>query len=292
MARRSYTTPLTKRTTRTLAAGALGLVIFAFVLVPPSSGQVSGIGLAITPAFQTPLIVGQQNQPAIVQLVNNSVGVQAAVETVTVTNIRLNPGCATSAVVGGAGAPSPCTTLEPRPVPAQPILDLDDASTAGTTCPGGPFAITGPDAEGDYAFTPTGAVTLAPVGQPGASCRIEFTFDVIQAPNDGQTFQSASLVATSLTFPGGVPQTGVSHVSISLPPTTTTTTTTTTPAPTVAPATTTTTVRVAVLPGVVTTTPSRGALAATGADDLLVPGLGLLLVGFLGLVALRRARNG
>lgn len=263
-------------------AGSLALVAAALGLAPAATGQLSGLGLAITPAFQSPVAVGQQNQPAVLQLVNESVGPQAVVDTVTVTNVRLHPACAGSAVLGGPGAPSPCGVLEPRPDPNLPILDLDDVSTAGTSCPGAPFAISGPDAEGDYAFTPTaGPLTLAPLGRRGESCLIHFTFDVVQAPTDGLTFQAAALLATSPSFTGGVPQTGASSVAVAQPPTTTT-----------VPATT-TTVPVAVLPAVVTTVPARvrATLASTGARAMVVPGLGLLLLGLVGLASLRRVRS-
>ena len=52
------------------------------------------------------------------------------------------------------------------------------------------------------------------MGQPGSSCIITFNFDVIQRPIDGSTFQTVALVATSPTFPGGAPQTGVSIVNV------------------------------------------------------------------------------
>ena|GEM_PF-1475788 len=197
-----------------MASLAVAVLALAVTLVPNLvSAQVAGLGISVTPAFTNPVTVGQQDRPALVQFVNNSFGAQAAVESVTLTNIRINPSCATSAV--DPNAPSPCPTPEPRPNPALPIFALDATSTAGTTCPGGPFTITGPDAEGDYTFTPTGGpVILGPVGSPTASCVINFTFDVIQRPNDGATFQSAAVLATSPTFPGGVPQTGVSTVVV------------------------------------------------------------------------------
>ena len=142
-----------------------------------------------------------------------------------------------------------------------------------------------PGCRGDYAFTPNaGPLTLAPIGQPGASCLNQFTFDVVQAPTDGLTFQAAALLATSPSFTGGVPQTGASSVVINQPPTTTTTTT--------VPATT-TTVPVAVLPAVVTALRPRvqPTLASTGARAMVVPGLGLLLLGLLGLAWLRRVQS-
>src|SRR5206468_3574559 len=116
----------------------------------------------------------------------------------------LNPSCQDSGGNQPQGSgPSPCAagTSEPRPNPALPVLALNPASTVGTTCPGGPFVISGPDAEGDYVFTPTtGPVTLAGVGQPGSSCVIAFTFNVIQRPNDGDTGVFARALFTSPTL--------------------------------------------------------------------------------------------
>ena len=272
--------PRHRWTVRALAACGLAFGTAAFGLAPTASAQLAGLGLAITPGFQNPVTVGQQDQSALVQLVNDSFGLLAAIESVNVTNIRMNPGCAVSSVIGGAATPSPCGTPEPRADSSQPILDLDQSSVAGTTCTGGPFMISGPDAQGDYAFTPTGGpVTLAPVGQPGSSCRIRFTFDVVQAPSDGATFQVTALLATSLTFPGGVPQTGVSLTAVNAAPTTTTTigrTTTTTAAAGVSSATT-------VPPGVAPVLGAPPTLARTGARELLVPGAALLALGLLGL---------
>ncbi|HEX3623159.1 MAG TPA: hypothetical protein VHT97_12665 [Acidimicrobiales bacterium] len=189
----------------------------ALSLAPGLAGAqaVGGIGTAITPAFTSPVVVGAQNQPALVQFVNASFGT-AAGDTVTLSNIRLNPSCATSTVDTNPADPSPCPTPEPRPIPGSPIITLSPSSTvANTTCPGGPFAITGPDAEGDYTITPTtGPITLGPVGSPTATCSIGFTFNVVQRPTDGSTFQVASLVATSPTFPGGLPQSGASAVVV------------------------------------------------------------------------------
>ncbi|MDQ4090629.1 MAG: hypothetical protein M3163_10060 [Actinomycetota bacterium] len=71
-------------------------------------------------------------------------------------------------------------------------------TAAGTTCPGGPFTISGPDRDGDYSVTPnSGPATLAPVGLPGPSCIIRFTFDTVQRPTDGSTAVVAVARASS-----------------------------------------------------------------------------------------------
>ncbi|HEX2046982.1 MAG TPA: hypothetical protein VHF27_04400 [Acidimicrobiales bacterium] len=189
----------------------------AITLAPgPASSQVAGLGGSVTPAFQSPVTVGDQNQPALIQLVNAAFGPQAATEPITVTDIRVNTSCQGLGTAPDPLGPSPCPAgfSEPRPNPALPVLDLDATSGPGTTCPGGPFIITGPDAEGDYTFTPTtGPVTLAGVGQPGSSCIITFTFDVIQRPNDGATDVFAAATFTSPTL-GSAPQTGRTTVVV------------------------------------------------------------------------------
>jgi hypothetical protein len=199
---------------RVALLGFLMLATLITVLVPtPASAQVAGLGVAVTPAFDSPATVGEQDQPALIQFTNNSFGPQAAIEPVTLSSLRINTSCASS-TVAGTGA-SPCLTPEARPNPALPVLKLDALNTAGTTCGGGPFLVSGPDAEGDYAITPTGGpLVLAPVGNPSSSCVITFTFDVVQRPTDGAVFQVVGLVATSPTFPGGAPQTGATLVTV------------------------------------------------------------------------------
>ncbi|MDQ4071154.1 MAG: Ig-like domain repeat protein, partial [Actinomycetota bacterium] len=197
------------------------LAALATMVVVPQSGsaQPTGLGIAVTPVFDSPVVVGEQDQPALIQFVNGTFGTAAAFP-VAITNIRINTSCDSGLVIGDPAAPTPCPVPEPRPDPTRPVLALDPVSGPGTTCPGGPFAIVGPDAEGDYIIQPTTApaVTLAPVGQPGSSCVIQFTFDVLQRPFDGETAAVVSVVATSLQPPPGTPpptpQTGSTTVII------------------------------------------------------------------------------
>src|SRR5687767_8931339 len=92
---------LIQRSPRRIALLALVLLSTALSLVPnPAKAQVAGLGVGVTPAFDSPVVVGEQDQPALIQLVNNSFGPQAAIDPVTLTNLRINTSCATSAVDG------------------------------------------------------------------------------------------------------------------------------------------------------------------------------------------------
>src|SRR4051794_14506971 len=128
---------------------AIALVAGAATLVPNlAAGQVAGLGGSVTPAFTNPVTVGAQNQPAIVQLVNGAFGPQAATETLTISNIELNPSCQDSTNQPQGTGPSPCLagTTEPRPNPALPVLALNPPTTVATTPPGGPLLTPGPPA--------------------------------------------------------------------------------------------------------------------------------------------------
>ena len=188
----------------------LGLVLSA--APGPASAQVSGLSASVVPSFSSPVVVGQEDADGLIQFVNTSFGA-GAVEPVTVSAIHVNPSCAASAatLVGA----SPCPTPEPRPNPLAPILALGATSAAGTTCPGGPFVISGPDGDGDYTFTPSsGPTTLAPVGQPGSSCIIRFTFDTVQRPSDGATGVVVVARFASPSFPGGIVSSGAGRVEV------------------------------------------------------------------------------
>ena len=93
----------------------------AVTLVPNLvSAQIAGLGGSVTPAFQTPVTVGDQNRSGLIQLVNGAFGPQAATETLTITNIEVNTSCQNSTNQPSAVGPSPCApgTTEPRPNPA------------------------------------------------------------------------------------------------------------------------------------------------------------------------------
>ncbi|HEX2184514.1 MAG TPA: hypothetical protein VHN78_03295, partial [Chloroflexota bacterium] len=82
---------------RRVFAIMLAALAAATTLAPgPAPAQVAGLGGSVTPAFQSPVTVGEQNQPGLIQLVNGAFGPQAATETLTVTNIEVNTSCQNS----------------------------------------------------------------------------------------------------------------------------------------------------------------------------------------------------
>jgi len=161
----------------------------ASIIVPgPANAQVNAIIISSGPAFPANVTVGDQNQPGLIAITNNSVGNLSTVP-VTITNIRMNPSCTSAGTAVGA---EPCTSPEPRALPGQPIFNIDPIASgrAGTACAGLLFSVSPPNPNGTVTFTPTGPVVLAPVttGGPTTTCIIDFTFDVVQRPTDGSTF--------------------------------------------------------------------------------------------------------
>jgi len=177
-----------RRFPRQLQAGLVAALIITTVTVGsnPAQAQVNALAVAAGPAFPSSVQVGQQNQPGLIAVTNNSVG-NLATQPVTITNIRLNPSCANS--FSGSGN-EPCTQPDSRSLPG-PILGMDAIATGrpGTACAGILFAVSAPNANGTVTFTPTSPVVLAPVttGGPTTTCLIDFTFDVLQRPLDGST---------------------------------------------------------------------------------------------------------
>jgi hypothetical protein len=178
----------------------------------PAGAQVSAIAASALPAFISNVNVGDQNKPALISITNHSIGAAGDVN-VTVSNIRLHPSCAASGAVA-------CATPEPRPTAAQPIFNVDPATgRAGTSCAGILFSVSAPDAFGTVTFTPSSPVILAAVslGGPHTSCMIDFTFDVVQRPQDGVTtaFLAANVSADGF---GSTTVTGVSSpISVAAP---------------------------------------------------------------------------
>jgi len=170
----------------------------ASITVEPdrADAQVNAIAVSTAPAFPSTVTVGDQNQPGLLALTNNSVG-NLSTQPVTITNIRLNPSCVSAGTAVGA---EPCTQPEPRLIPG-PIFNIDPIATgrASTACAGIFFAVSPPNANGTVTFTPTAPVILAPVTTGGATttCIIDFTFDVTQRPIDGQTFAVAFVDAAA-----------------------------------------------------------------------------------------------
>ncbi|HVL06375.1 MAG TPA: hypothetical protein VM388_10315, partial [Acidimicrobiales bacterium] len=154
-----------------MAALATVVVCIAapFVALGPAF---AGVGFGVVPTFPTNVTVGQSGLPASLTVSNVSTPPENAAP-VTLTSITLVPSCGTNAAAFDCPAPDPNVfQLSPTGV-----------GEAGTACAGTVFTITQVDpAQGKYQFTPATPVVLQPPGQPGDTCRINFTFDVVRAP--------------------------------------------------------------------------------------------------------------
>jgi uncharacterized repeat protein (TIGR01451 family) len=184
------------------------LTVTALTFAPnPVRGQISGIQISSAPVFPASTTVGAQNVPAAFVITNNSLGAPINNQNVTITNIRINASCDSIPAVG-----SLCPAPEPRPVPSLPILDLEPpgavsvdppgpAATgrAGTACAGTVFPVSAPDANGTVTLTPLAPVILGPsaVGGAGAQCIIDFTFDALQRPLDGDVLVNSFVDAAT-----------------------------------------------------------------------------------------------
>jgi len=142
-----------------MALALVGAALSA-VPAPPAQAQLNTVAVSVGAAFPSTVTVGAQNQPAILAIVNNSLGTVANLP-VVLSMFTLNPSCLnTTSIVGS----EPCTQPEPRPIPGQPIFNIDPIATgrAGTACTGILFAVSPPNANGTVTFTPTGPVVLGP----------------------------------------------------------------------------------------------------------------------------------
>jgi len=127
----------------------------------------------VAPDFPNLIIVGQTNVPTILRVTNASSGVGP----VTLGQIGLSPACGTISALSCA-----------NPDPGVITLSTVGTGQAGTGCAGVNFAISGPDTNGRYVFTPSAPIVLALPGNPGDSCTISYTFNVLKAP----TFDAGS----------------------------------------------------------------------------------------------------
>ncbi|MGI8808533.1 MAG: hypothetical protein ACR2KK_11945 [Acidimicrobiales bacterium] len=170
------------------AAFVLLLVVASLAVIPNAAqGQLQAFGTQPLPLFPTNVMVGQQDVAAALAITNTSQGAPINTQTVLISNIRVNPSCAVQPTSASA-----CTLPEPRPDPSQPIFRIDSPAVgrAGTACAGVIFTVSAPDANGTVVFMESAPVVLGPSNGAGplpSSCVIDFTFDVVQRPNDGDT---------------------------------------------------------------------------------------------------------
>ena len=221
---------------RALLVAVIGAVITGSPV--PAPAQLSSFSLSVGPALSgslpgPPNVVGDQNRPGELRIINTSSGPGADNQPLPIANIRVDMACNTSTFdLAGGGCPAgqhelptdcmdgqttnPCPT-GPGPAPV---------GRAGTACAGVTFTVTGNARTGTVVLTPSAPIILGPSNGSGAppQCIIDFTFDVVGRPADGVSF---AVGAVDFTPPGGTatPTTGASQqvfVNQAPPPTITT----------------------------------------------------------------------
>ncbi|MCA1683968.1 MAG: hypothetical protein LC708_02420, partial [Actinobacteria bacterium] len=176
--------------------GALLMVWGTLIVIagPASAGVFFAAGPNFANGGNPPVQVGDTNQFATVTIVNSSDGPEA-LGNVTLSQITLIPSCS-NGDFNCAGGANPGVFQLVGPFVGE----------AGTACAGKTFNVTVIDpVTGKVAFTPTDGipVVLTPPGTPGATCRIDFLFNVLKAPVDAspapnlQTNQFVSATGTS-----------------------------------------------------------------------------------------------
>jgi uncharacterized repeat protein (TIGR01451 family) len=188
------------------------VLVVAFLAPTPTQAQLSGLGISNVVVFPSTTTVGDQNTPAALVLTNNSFGAPLNNQNVTVSNIRINPSCDDVSVPAAV-----CGAPEPRPIPTLPVFDIEPPGVvttdpigpvatgrAGTACAGTVFTVSPPDASGTVTLTPSTPVVLGPsnVGGAGAQCIIDFTFDTLQRPLDGDTIATSQVDLSTAPNPG------------------------------------------------------------------------------------------
>ena len=162
---------------RRAAQAFVALAVAAVPLVVAVPAAFAGVGLSVTPSFPTNVTVGQTGLPASLQIVNNSTPPDSTAN-VFFSSILLVPTCGTSVSVGTGDCPA--AQADPG------VFKLGTSATGevGTGCAGILFSIATADAAtGQVVFSAGGPpLFLGPPGTPAATCRIDFTFDVLKEP--------------------------------------------------------------------------------------------------------------
>jgi hypothetical protein len=160
---------------------------FLALLLAPAAAQ-AGAGAGTSVLFPSTVTVGDTNQPASLTLVNLNTGGESAL-TNTVCNISdPNPPC------GGVGirlVPT-CKLIsigQCQPAGADPgVFAVSSTATGrvGTACAGLIFNVTANgDSFGSVTFAPQGGAHVTLMGF-GATCVIDFTFNVLKSPTGDQ----------------------------------------------------------------------------------------------------------
>ena len=192
---KSINTALTRR-----AAALIAVLAGALAMSAPLAHADGGVGGSATPSFPSVVTVGQKNVAAHVTLTNQNSGSYASLPN-TVCNagdgapcpggtkgITLTPSC------GALGDDSSCAA------PDNGVLSISNSGTGAGACAGTNFAINAVPGSttGQLRFVPQGPsnVTLA---ANGASCEIDFTFDVLKLPTIDQDSLNVGVQTAQIT---------------------------------------------------------------------------------------------
>ncbi len=168
-----------------IAAFAFSLTLGLLAFTTPAF---AGVGVGVAPDFPATVTVSQTGVAVGLEITNNST---SDIGTITLSNIRLIPSC------GDNDANTiTCAGAEVDPG----IFTVSATGTGSLACAANTFTIAVNDVTtGQVLFTPNAPINLA----QNDTCRINFTVDVNQAPNDDssidpglQTLQTGLVTGT------------------------------------------------------------------------------------------------
>lgn len=151
--------------------GVAAIAVFATFLMALSFGSTAyaGVGVGVTPNFPTTVTVGANDLAATLAITNNSDGGDG--NPLTLNSVKLIPSCGT---ISGVSCSTPDTG----------VFNVDASGTGSGSCAANTFTIAETNATtGEVTFTPNAPISLT----PGQTCTVNFTVDVIGAPDTDAT---------------------------------------------------------------------------------------------------------
>jgi hypothetical protein len=175
-----------QRSGATAAKVVVAIVAVFAVLMLFTAVTRAGVGVGVAPSFPSTVNVGDNNVAVSMDITNNSNSGDG--NPLTLNSIKIIPSC--GAISGGS-----CTSLDPG------VFNVD-SGTGANACAGRTFtSLVTNVGSGEVTFTPDVAIALT----PGQTCTINFTVDVIGAP-DIDASVNAGLQTLQLGLVDGVDQ--------------------------------------------------------------------------------------
>ena len=159
---------------------ALPVALACLAVAPAVAG--AGVGLSVTPTFPTDSTVGQVGLPASLTITNANTGTDVSGTLCNLIDAAPCPlggeGIAVMGSCAAQGADASCVLPDSGVFAISPVARGAD----GSACSGMDFAVVpGGGLFGKVRFVPVlGGHVLLP--QPGSTCRIDFTVDVLRTP--------------------------------------------------------------------------------------------------------------